>query len=88
MAAVWTMDKITELIDLYEDYPCLYNTKDKNYHDRDCRNKAVAEIAAKLEITGMFSAITSYYCRFTAWFMYLWERLLNVYIIICFTTCS
>ena len=58
MAAVWTKDKITELIDLYEDYPCLYNTKDKNYHDRDCRNKAVAEIAAKLEITGMFSAIT------------------------------
>ena len=27
----------------------------KNYHNRDCRNKAVAEIAAKLEITGKFS---------------------------------
>ena len=54
MAAVsWTVDKIAQLIDLYETYPCLYNTKDKKYHDRDCRNKAIAEIAAALDNTGI-----------------------------------
>lgn len=48
----WTVDLVERLIDLYESYPCLYNVKDKEYHDRDKRSKALAEIAGVLEVTG------------------------------------
>ena len=48
----WTTEKITELIDLFEAHPCLYNVKDDSYHDRDKRKKATEDIAKALEITG------------------------------------
>ena len=48
----WSVERISALIDLYEAHPCLYNTKSKDYHDRDCRVKAIAEIATALEVTG------------------------------------
>jgi len=49
----WTEERIDELISLFEDRPCLYNTKSKDYHNRDRRKKAFDEIAATLEVTGM-----------------------------------
>ena len=45
MAVTWTTEMIDRLIDLYEERPCLYNTKMKEYHDRDLRKKALEEIA-------------------------------------------
>ena len=34
-SVTWTLEKISELIELYEAYPCLYNAKDSRYHNRD-----------------------------------------------------
>ena len=48
----WTTTKVEELIQLLEQCPCLYNTKEKSYHDREMRGKAIAEIAKTLEISG------------------------------------
>ena len=39
-AISWTVEEKAQLIDLYETYPCLYNTRDKkNYHDRDSNKR-------------------------------------------------
>ena len=54
MAAVWTVNKIEQFIDLYEQRPCLYNTKMKEYHDRDIRKKAMEEISGVLEVSGEY----------------------------------
>ena len=52
-AISWTVEKIAELIDLCETYPCLYNTRDKDSHDRDSKksptlNKVVGFLAQDL----------------------------------------
>lgn len=49
----WTEVNVSELISLYEERPCLYNTKSKDYFNRDHRSKALDEIAKKLGTTGM-----------------------------------
>ena len=36
-AISWTVEKVAQLIDLCENYPYLYNTRDKNSHDRDSK---------------------------------------------------
>ena len=48
----WTEERIEELIVLFEDRPCLYNTKLKDYFNRDKKKKALDEIAAALGATG------------------------------------
>ena len=53
-AKVWTVETISELIDLYEDRPCLYNTKQNDYFNRDLRSKALAEIAEAINFPGMY----------------------------------
>ena len=52
----WTEEKVDELITLYEARPCLYDTKSKQYSNRDSRRKALAEIATALATTGKFFA--------------------------------
>ena len=49
----WTVAKVTELFELLQDCPCLYNTKDKHYHDRTLRGKATEKISDALEVSGM-----------------------------------
>ena len=45
MATVeWTEGMVSELITLYEERPCLYNTKAKDYFNRDLRRKSLEEI--------------------------------------------
>jgi hypothetical protein len=56
MAGSWSTEKVKELIDFYEDKPCLYNVKHKDYHNRDERSKALTEISA---LTGFSGEITS-----------------------------
>ena len=51
-AVSWTV--VEQLIDLYEGFPCLYNIKDSEYHDRNKKNRAFAEIATTLGLTGMY----------------------------------
>ena len=62
---VWTADKIAELIDLLGGRPCLYNTKLKEYFDRDARRKAHEEIATALGVTGWYimQALTHAHAR-------------------------
>ena len=48
----WTEVVVTELIDLFQERPCLYNTKSPNYFNRDRRNKALDEISKTLGTTG------------------------------------
>ena len=48
----WTSDKVSELIGLYRDHPCLYNTKHKEYHNRDLRSKAMDVISTTMGLTG------------------------------------
>ena len=48
----WTNDRVSELIGLYSDHPCLYNTKHKEYHNRDLRSKAMDMISTTMGFTG------------------------------------
>ena len=53
----WSYEKITELIDMYEDRPCLYNTKHQEYFNREKRRKALSEIAAAMDFPGTCTCI-------------------------------
>ena len=43
---------VQALISLYEERPCLYDIKSKDYFNRDKRNKALQEVAESLGTTG------------------------------------
>ena len=49
---VWTPDKIEELIELFAERPCLYNSGLREYNNREERKRALEEIATALEISG------------------------------------
>ena len=55
-SSLWTADAISELISHYQERPCLYDTKIKDYFDRDKRSKALAEIAELLKVNGKYKA--------------------------------
>ena len=49
----WSMQKVSRVIDeLYESFQCLYAVRDKSYHNKDQRKKAISDMAAILEVTG------------------------------------
>ena len=56
----WTEERIDNLIMLLDERPCLYNTKSKDYFNRDRKKKALDEIAAVLDITGKRSFFHTY----------------------------
>ena len=41
----WNYDDIRQLIECYEKFPYLYNTRSKEYRNRDKRDKALRVIA-------------------------------------------
>ena len=47
----WSFDNTSQLINLYETFPCLYHRRSKDRKNRDTRDKALVEIAAKLEVS-------------------------------------
>ena len=47
----WNYDTICQLIDCFEKFPCVYNTKLKEYRNRDKRDKALREIDEMLGTT-------------------------------------
>ena len=51
--------KVEQLIDMLENRECLYNTKSKDYHNRDKRRSATQEIATALTATGTGSTRTA-----------------------------
>ena len=58
--ATWTNVKIEELIDLYVARPSLYNTKMKEYFNRDLRGKAIEDIATALQVPGIIIIYNNY----------------------------
>ena len=52
MAYSWSMENTFRLIQFYEENPCLYNTKEKKYHDRNLKSRVLAEISAALDVSG------------------------------------
>jgi len=48
----WTDDKINQLINLYEQHPCLYDVSDRTYHNRVAKKFSMAKIAEQLSTSG------------------------------------
>ena len=51
----WSDDKILQLIKFYEENECLYNVILSTYHNRNKKKTVIADIAQKLNTTGMTS---------------------------------
>ena len=49
---MWTDERVEDLIALFEERPCLYNTKIKTYFNRDLKKKAIEDITEAPGITG------------------------------------
>ncbi|KAL5515722.1 hypothetical protein EMCRGX_G000929 [Ephydatia muelleri] len=47
----WNYENIEQLIELYEQRPCFYDTKSKDYFNRDVRSVALQDIAKVLNTT-------------------------------------
>jgi len=54
MESVWSDCKTFKLIELFEQYDCLYNVQSNDYHHRTRKNAAIKEIAHVLNITGAY----------------------------------
>ena len=52
MEKKWTTEDVNLLITLYEERPVLYNTKSKDYFNKDMRSKALTEISQTLDTPG------------------------------------
>ena len=61
----WTEERVDNLIVLLDERPCLYNTKLRDYFNRD-KKKAVDEIAAVPGITGKLRFLHSTIVTMTA----------------------
>lgn len=48
---VWNYENVEQLVELYEQRPCLYDTKSKDYFNRDVRNVALQDITKILNTT-------------------------------------
>ncbi|XP_036141697.1 uncharacterized protein LOC118648469 [Monomorium pharaonis] len=66
--ATWTKEAVQILIDAYKNEPCLYQTRNPNYHNKNLRNEALERICAivstvKPNITGKECSIKFYNLR-------------------------
>ena len=52
-STMWSTERVEHLIDLYEARSCLYDTKSKEYFNRDKRTKALQEISDTLNVPGL-----------------------------------
>ena len=62
----WSDPKICQLIKLYETWPCLFNVKNVEYHNRNSKKRALEKIAEEIQITGQpmhISVATDYVFR-------------------------
>ena len=48
----WSLDQVSQLIDLFEERDYLYVTTNKDYLNRDKRRKGLKEISDHLDIPG------------------------------------
>ena len=52
-STTWSTERVERLIELYEARSCLYDTKSKEYFNRDKRTKALQEISDALNVPGL-----------------------------------
>jgi hypothetical protein len=50
---VWTEEKEDRFIELWRETPCLYDISSKAYSNRCTKNRALEDIAEKLQLTGI-----------------------------------
>lgn len=43
--ATWTKEAVSTLIDAYKNEPCLYETNNPNYHNKNLRNESLERIS-------------------------------------------
>ena len=48
----WRDELVQELIDLYRERPCLYDSKSKDYHNREMKKKCYEEMAEHVGASG------------------------------------
>jgi len=77
-ACAWNDSKKLKLIELFENYDCLYNVQSKDYHNRTRKNAAIHEIAIVLDIHTVSDVISSYQL-FSA---ILWGKLCEMFVIL------
>ena len=51
-AGPWTQDKEDTLVDMWRERPCLFAVSSPEYSDRNKRQVALEEMAARLDISG------------------------------------
>lgn len=49
---VWTMQKVNELLDFYEEEPILWNINHEDYHKKDIRQVALDRLSLKIDVSG------------------------------------
>ena len=49
----WSDEKLETLVDMFQERTYLYNVKQKEYFNRDKRNKAHSDMAKELGTTGL-----------------------------------
>lgn len=50
---MWTQEKTLKLIDLWQKTPILWDTKNKDYRNRDLRKSALEALAVEFEMTSL-----------------------------------
>lgn len=50
----WKESTTEKLLQLYKDNPCLYDSKCKDYHNRDTKRKVLEDIARSIGVTSKF----------------------------------
>ena len=48
----WNVPREDQLIELWEERPCLYDTSSRDYSIRQAKTKALEEIASSLDVSG------------------------------------
>lgn len=56
----WTESATMALVDEWQKYPCLYDVKSDDYHNRVLKSTAMQTIATILKTTGYRRSITTY----------------------------
>lgn len=49
MQVEWEKAAVLKLINLWQDYPCLYNPRDIRYHNKHARNDALQKMSLNLQ---------------------------------------
>jgi len=55
----WRDDLVQELIEMYRERTCLYDSKSKDYHNREMKKRCYEEMAEQVGASGEFLGCTT-----------------------------